>query len=68
MFEQIIILSLYACVLAIIVLFVIWIIEQISGIPIPPKIIQLTWVIVALIIILMVYKTIGPSIHLPKLP
>lgn len=40
------------CILAIVIYVIIWVLRDVIGLPIPEKVIQLLWVIVALIAIL----------------
>ena len=44
-------------ILAIIVYLIIWVL-QIIGVPLPAKVIQLLWVLVALIAILLIYRAL----------
>jgi hypothetical protein len=46
---------------------VIWVLGQI-GVPLPAQVIKIFWVIVALIIILLLYRMIGPAISSGHLP
>ena len=58
MIEQVIQLLIYLCVLALVVYLVIWVLTTVLNIPIPAKVIQILWVIVALIAILLIFKTL----------
>ena len=49
---------IYICILAIVVYLVIWVLRDIVGLPIPDKVIQLLWVIVALIAILFLVQLV----------
>jgi hypothetical protein len=64
MIEAVITLLIYICVLALVVYLVIWVLE-IVGIALPPKVIQIIWVIVALIALLMIVRVLLP--HIGKL-
>jgi hypothetical protein len=55
---------IYVCVLAIVIYLVIWVVRDVIGLPIPAKVIQLLWVIVALIVILWLVEMILPGMHL----
>ena len=67
MIASIITLLIYIVLLAIVVYLVIWVLG-IIGVPIPEKVIQLLWVVVALIAILMLANmVIGGGLHLPAL-
>lgn len=58
MIDGLVILLIYACILALVVYLVIWVLGVI-GISLPPKVIQILWVIVALVIVLMVVRHVG---------
>lgn len=62
MFESVIVLLIQVCLLAAIVYIVIWVLS-ILGIELPPKVIQILWVIVALIVILLLYRVLSPMLH-----
>jgi hypothetical protein len=69
MFESIIMLLIYIALIVGVALLVIWVLGQL-GIAIPPPLAKVFWMIVTLIIILMLWRMIGPSIssgHLPGL-
>jgi hypothetical protein len=61
MIEGIIQLLIYVCVLALVVYLIIWVLG-IIGVPIPDKVIQIVWVIVALVVILMVLRVVLPHL------
>jgi uncharacterized membrane protein len=58
---------IYICLLAIVIYLIIWVLRDIIGLPIPEKVIQLLWVIVALIAILFLVNMVmgGSGFHLP---
>lgn len=60
---------IYLCLLAIVIYLVIWVLRDIIGLPIPGKVIQLLWVIVALIAILWLVQMVmgGGSFRIPHL-
>lgn len=64
MIEAVITLLIYICVLALVVYLVIWVLE-IVGIALPPKVIQIIWVIVVLIVLLLLVRLLLP--HAGKL-
>jgi hypothetical protein len=67
MIASIITLLIYVVILAIVVYLVIWVLG-IIGVPIPEKVIQLLWVVVALIAILMLVNMVmGGGLHLPSI-
>lgn len=55
---------IYVCVLALIIYLVVWVLRDVIGLPIPPKVIQILWVIVALIVILWLVEMVLPGMHL----
>jgi uncharacterized membrane protein len=71
MIASVITFLIYVCLLAIVIYLVIWVLRDIVGLPIPDKVIQLLWVIVALIAILwlvqMVLSGTSGSFRLPGL-
>lgn len=64
MIEAVITLLIYICVLALVVYLIVWVLE-IVGISLPPKVVQIIWVIVALIALLMIVRVLLP--HMGKL-
>lgn len=58
MIEAVITTLIYLCVLALVVYLVIWVLTTVIGIPIPAKVIQILWVIVALIAILLIVRMV----------
>lgn len=61
MIESIISFLIGLCIFAIVIYLIIWVLGAI-GINLPPKVIQLFWVIVMLVAVLMLVKMIGPHI------
>ena len=49
---------IYVCLLAIVIYLVIWVLRDVIGLPIPAKVIQILWVIVALIVILWLVQMV----------
>jgi len=68
MLASVITFLIYICILAIIIYLVIFVLRDVIGLPIPAKVIQLLWVIVALIAILWLVQMVigGGGFHLPK--
>jgi len=60
---------IYLCVLALVVYVVIWIVRDVIGVPIPAKVIQILWAIVALIVILWLVQMLvgGGGLRVPSL-
>lgn len=68
MVESLIMLLIYVCLIAAAVFLIIWVCEQI-GIPLPPKVIQMFYVIAGLIVLLLLWRMLGPALsgaHLPR--
>jgi hypothetical protein len=67
MLASVITFLIYVCILAIVIYLVIWIVRDIVGLPIPEKVVQLLWVIVALIVILWLVQMVlgGGGFRLP---
>jgi len=60
MLESIIMFLIYVCVVAIVIYLVIWVLRDVLGLPLPGKVIQILWVIFALIVILFLVRLILP--------
>jgi len=70
MIASVITFLIYVCLLAIVIYLVIWVLRDVVGLPIPEKVIQLLWVIVALIVILWLVQMVlsgGGGLHLPNI-
>ena len=70
MLTSVITFLIYVCILAIVVYLIIWVLRDVVGLPIPEKVVQLLWVIVALIAILFLVQLVlggGNSFRLPSL-
>ncbi len=67
MLASVITFLIYLCLLAIVIYLVIWVITDVIGLPIPAKVIQLLWVIVALVAILWIVQMVagGGNFRLP---
>jgi hypothetical protein len=68
MLTSVITFLIYICILAIVIYLVIFVLRDVIGLPIPAKVIQLLWVIVALIAILWLVQMVlgGGGFHLPS--
>lgn len=66
MIESIITLLIYACLLALVVYLVIWILGVI-GVGLPEKVLQIIWIIVALLILLAMARVLLPGLKLGTL-
>jgi hypothetical protein len=60
MLESVIMFLITVCVIAIVVYLVIWVLRDVLGLPLPAKVIQILWVIFALIVILFLVRLILP--------
>lgn len=61
---------IYLCILALVIYLVIWVVRDVLGIPIPERVIQILWVIVALFVILWLVQLMlpgGGGLHFPRL-
>jgi hypothetical protein len=67
MLTTVITLLIYICVVALVFYLVIWILRDVVGLPIPAKVIQILWVIFALIVILWIVQAFlgGGGFRLP---
>jgi len=69
MFESIVTLLIYICLVVGVMFLIIWVLGQI-GVPLPAQVIKIAWVIVALVCLLLLWKALGPALtsgHLPAL-
>jgi len=66
MFESIIMMLIWLCLFAIVVYIVLFVLGEV-GIALPPKIVRLFWVIVALIVVLFMFRILSPSLHFPTM-
>lgn len=62
MVATVITLLIYICVVACLIYLVIYVIRDVVGVPVPEKVIQILWVIFALIILLMLWQAFGGGI------
>jgi hypothetical protein len=63
MIETVITALIYLCILAITVYVVLWVLEQI-GVHLPSKVINLLWIIVALVVLLFIIRAILPNLRM----
>lgn len=67
--ESIIVLLIYIALVVGVAYLVIWVLGQL-GVALPPMVVKVFWVIVVLVIILLLWRMIGPALtagHLPGL-
>jgi hypothetical protein len=69
MLASVITFLIYVCVLALVIYLVLWVLRDVLGLPIPERVIQILWVIVALIVILWLVQMVmgGGGFHMPML-
>lgn len=68
MLTAVISLLIYICIFALVIYLVVWVLRDVIGVPIPAKVIQILWVIFALIVILaLVNMVLGGGMHIPTL-
>lgn len=62
MLESVITFLIYICVVALVIYLVIWVLRDVIGLPLPPKVIQILWVIFALIVLLFLVRLLLPGL------
>jgi len=69
MLASVITFLIYVCVLALVIYLVLWILRDVLGLPIPEKVVQILWVIVALIVILWLVQMVlgGGGFRVPSI-
>lgn len=67
MIEGVIYALIYICLVALVIYLVIWVLTTVIGVPIPAKVIQILWVIFALICILILVRLVLPHSGLGRL-
>lgn len=60
MIEGVIQALIYICVLALVIYLVIWVLQTVAGIALPPKVIQIIWIIFALVCLLILVRFLLP--------
>ena len=65
--ESVIMLLIYICVVVAVFWLVLWVLGQI-GVPLPPNVIKIMWVIVGLVCLLLIWRMIGPALEGGRLP
>jgi hypothetical protein len=62
---------IYLCIFVLVIYLALWVIRDVLGIPIPEKVVQILWVIVALVVILWLVQTVmgggGGALRFPSL-
>jgi hypothetical protein len=67
MAESLISLLISVCILVLVIYLVLWVLTSVLGLPIPAKVVQILWVIVALIVILWLVQILGAGGRMPRL-
>ena len=69
MIEAVIYFLIAVCVIALVVYLVIYVLRDVVGLPIPPKVLQILWVIFALLVILWLVQLVlgAGGLHMPSL-
>lgn len=62
MVESVIILLIQICLVVGLCWLVIWVLGQL-GVALPAQVIEIFWIIVVLIVILLLYRALGPIFH-----
>jgi hypothetical protein len=65
MIEAIIYALIYICLLALVIYLILWVLGTVAGVALPPKVIQIIWVIFALVCILILVRLLLP--HMGRL-
>lgn len=60
MIEAVIYALIYICLLALVIYLIIWVLQTVAGIALPPKVVQIIWIIFALICILILVRLLLP--------
>ena len=66
MFESIILLLIQICFVVLVAYIVIWVLGAL-GVSLPPKVVQIFWIIIVLIVILLLFRMLAPSLRGGKL-
>lgn len=68
MIESVIYMLIAICIFALVVYLVLWVLRDVVGLPIPAKVVQILWVIFALIVILWLVQLFlgGGGFRLPS--
>src|SRR5437588_797087 len=64
--DSVIVLLIYICIFALVVYLVLWVLQQL-GIALPPMVIKIFWIIVALVVLLMLVRMVLPSLRSGRL-
>jgi len=70
MLASVITFLIYVCVLALVIYLILWVLRDVLGLPIPEKVVQILWVIIALIVILWLVQMVlggGGGLRMPSI-
>lgn len=62
MLEAVVMFLIWCCVAALVIYLILWVLGDVIGLALPPKVIQILWVIFALIVILMLVQLLLPHV------
>jgi hypothetical protein len=60
MIEAVIYALIYICLLALVIYLILWVLGSVIGVQLPPKVVQILWVIFALVCILILVRLLLP--------
>lgn len=61
MLEAVITALIYICLLALVIYLVLWVLESVIGISLPAKVVQILWIVFALVAILILVRLLLPG-------
>ncbi len=67
MVESVILLLIYVALVVGVAWLVIWVLAQL-GVALPPPVVKVFWVIVILVIVLLLWRMVGPALSSGRLP
>jgi hypothetical protein len=60
MIEAVIYALIYICLLALVIYLILWVLGTVAGVTLPPKVIQIIWVVFALVCLLILVRLLLP--------
>lgn len=60
MIEGVIYALIYICLLALVIYLIIWVLNTVVGVALPPKVVQIIWVIFILVCVLILVQMVLP--------
>lgn len=61
MIEAVIYSLIYICLLALVIFLVLWVLQTVANVALPPKVIQIIWIIFALVCVLILVRLLLPG-------